>query len=445
MDEPESFSLSVSILAQIGNIPASDWLYVLGLLIGMLILLLASAFISATEIAFFSLEKSDLEEISSKNEQKSNQLSKFLDEPDRLLSTILIVNNTVNIGMVLLSTLVVDRFQKHIDAPEWLMFLIQVVGITALILLFGEIIPKVYATQERQKLAMLMAGPMNVFQKLFYYPSKALVGISKLFDQKIKIENKNLSIDELSEVHEIVQTRATKQEQKMLDGILEFGSIEAKRVMIPRTDMVAIPIQSSYQEVINTINEEGVSRIPVYEESIDNIKGVLYIKDLLDSLTDKKEEFDWQSLIRQPYFVPETKKLDDLLEEFQNKKIHLALVVDEYGGVEGLVTLEDIIEEIVGDIKDEFDDDDELDYSILGDGKYIFNGKIPLLDMYRILDVAGEQFEEIKGEAETIAGLILEIKGGFPKKGEIIKLKNYEFTIEHLDKRRIHRIKLEVK
>lgn len=231
----------------------------------------------------------------------------------------------------------------------------------------------------------------------------------------------------------------------MLDGILEFGSIEAKRVMIPRTDMVAIPIQSSYQEVINTINEEGVSRIPVYEESIDNIKGVLYIKDLLDSLTDKKEEFDWQSLIRQPYFVPETKKLDDLLEEFQNKKIHLALVVDEYGGVEGLVTLEDIIEEIVGDIKDEFDDDDELDYSILGDGKYIFNGKIPLLDMYRILDVAGEQFEEIKGEAETIAGLILEIKGGFPKKGEIIKLKNYEFTIEHLDKRRIHRIKLEVK
>ncbi len=445
MDEPESFSLSVSILAQIGNIPASDWLYVLGLLIGMLILLLASAFISATEIAFFSLEKSDLEEISSKNEQKSNQLSKFLDEPDRLLATILIVNNTVNIGMVLLSTLVVDRFEKHIDAPEWLMFLIQVVGITALILLFGEIIPKVYATQERQKLAMLMAGPMNVFQKLFYYPSKALVGISKLFDKKIKIESKNLSIDELSEVHEIVQTRATKQEQKMLDGILEFGSIEAKRVMIPRTDMVAIPIQSSYQEVINTINEEGVSRIPVYEESIDNIKGVLYIKDLLDSLTDKKEEFDWQSLIRQPYFVPETKKLDDLLEEFQNKKIHLALVVDEYGGVEGLVTLEDIIEEIVGDIKDEFDDDDELDYSILGDGKYIFNGKIPLLDMYRILDVEGEQFEEIKGEAETIAGLILEIKGGFPKKGEIIKLKNYEFTIEHLDKRRIHRIKLEVK
>ena len=445
MDDPESFNLSFSILAQIGSIPMSDWLIIISLLGGMLILLAASAFISASEIAFFSLDKTDLAELAEQDEHKAKSITTLLDSPDRLLATILIVNNTVNIGMVLLSTIIVDMFQKRIEAPEWLMFLIQVVGITALILLFGEIIPKVYATQNKQGLSKLMISPINFFGKVFFLPSKGLVGISRIFDKGVKNENKNLSVDELSEVHEIVQTKANKQEQKMLDGILEIGQTDAKQVMIPRVDMVAISKNASYQEVLDIINNEGVSRIPVYEENIDSIKGVLYIKDLISSLNKKGGNEDWFSLIRQPYFVPETKKLDDLLTEFQTKKIHLALVVDEFGGVEGLITLEDIIEEIVGDIKDEFDNDEELEYSILGDGKYLFNGKTPLLDVYRILDVEGEQFDEIKGEAETIAGLILELKGGFPKKGEIIKLNNYEFTIEHQDKRRIHRIKLEVK
>jgi gliding motility-associated protein GldE len=347
--------------------------------------------------------------------------------------------------MILLSTLVVDVFQNKASAPDWLMFLIQVVGITALILLFGEIIPKVYATQRNKFLAVIMVKAITLFGKLFYFPAKGLVKISKGFDNKLGSKNKNLSLDELSEVHEIVQNKANKQEQKMLDGILEIGNTEAKQIMIPRTDMIAISQKMSYQDVLEKIVQEGISRIPVYHETIDNIKGILYIKDLIGSLNDKKSDFNWMKLVRQPYFVPETKKLDDLLEEFQTKKIHLAIVVDEYGGVEGLITLEDIIEEIVGDIKDEFDDDENDDYTILGDGKYIFDGKIPLLDMYRILDVEGEDFEEIKGEAETIAGLILEIKGGFPRKGEIITLKNYEFTVEHIDRRRIHRIKLEVK
>ncbi|MBK22076.1 MAG: magnesium/cobalt efflux protein [Flavobacteriales bacterium] len=445
MGDSESFNSGISILSQIGSIPMSDWLLIFALLGSMLILLFASAFISASEIAFFSLEKSDLNEIQSQNETKARQIKSILNHPDRLLATILIVNNTVNIGMVLISTIVVDLLQKRVESPEWLTFLIQVAGITALILLFGEIIPKVYATQKKQSLSKVMIGPVNFFDKIFYLPSKLLVIISKIFDKRVRAENRNLSVDELTEVHEIVQNKTNKQEQKMLSSILEIGQTEAKQIMIPRVDMIAISKQASYKEVLKIINKEGVSRIPVYDEDIDNIKGVLYTKDLIPSLNHNSFETSWFDLIRKPYFVPETKKLDDLLKEFQTKKIHLALVVDEFGGVEGLITLEDIIEEIVGDIKDEFDDDEELEYSILGNGRYLFSGKILLLDAYRILDVEGEKFDEIKGEAETLAGLILEIKGGFPKKGEVIKLDNYEFTIEHIDEKRIHRIKLEVK
>ncbi len=445
LNNSDSFSLGYSTLVQIGSIPLSDWLIIVSLFLGMLILLGVSAFVSASEIAFFSLDKSDLIEIKEDDQIKAKQIKKLLESPDRLLATILIVNNTVNIGMVLISTIVVDKFQKKIDGPDWLMFLIQVVGITALILLFGEIIPKVYATQKKQTLSKLMISPLNVLGKVFYIPSKSLVAISRTFDKGGKNDNKNLSVDELSEVHEIVQNQANKQERKMLDGILEIGQTDAKQIMIPRMDMIAISKDASFQDVLKIINEKGVSRIPIFEDNIDTIKGILYIKDLIEFLNYKDENIDWIGLVRQPYFVPETKKLDDLLKEFQTKKMHLALVVDEFGGVEGLITLEDIIEEIVGDIKDEFDDDEDSEYSIIGDGKYLFNGKTPLLDVYRILDVAGEKFDEIKGEAETIAGLILEIKGGFPKKDEVIKLDNYEFTIEHLDKKRIHRIKLEVK
>lgn len=446
MEDSEPFQLVLTILSQINTISITDWMYVSALIIGMLILLTGSAFISASEIAFFSLEAKDLEKIEGKEPEKANQLRSILQNSDQLLATILIVNNTVNIGLVLISSLVIDTFEKHISAPAWVLFLIQIIGITTLILIFGEIIPKVYATKRNREMAKLMIKPILVFRKVFSIPSRLLVKISNIFDQKIRIENKNLSVDELSQVHEIVQNEANKQEQKMLNGILEIGQTEVKQIMVPRTDIKGISINTDYNEVIETITKQGVSRIPVYENSIDTIKGVLYIKDLLGFLNDKDVvNPNWKTLIRQPYFVPENKKLDDLLTEFQEKKIHLAIVVDEYGGVEGLVTLEDIIEEIVGDIKDEFDIDEELEYSILGEGKYIFNGKIPLLDVYRILEVEGEEFEEIKGESETIAGLLLEMKGGFPRKGEVIKLQNYVFTIEHIDEKRIHRIKLEVK
>lgn len=419
----------------------------IGLLGSMLFLIGISAFISASEIAFFSLEKSDLNEIEIQNERKYKQINTLLNKPDRLLATILIVNNTVNIGIVLLSAKLFDKISSFFT-PVFnlgLLTVSQVILVTIFLLLIGEIIPKVYATQKKQSLAKIMIGPVKFCDKIFYFPSKILVTISRILDNSANVKKKNLSVDELSEVHEIVKDKSNKQEQKMLNSILEIGQTEVKQVMIPRVDMITIKKKSSYKEVLAIINKEGISRIPVYDENIDDIKGILYTKDLIPSLNKSSDKTNWFNLVRQPYFIPETKKLDDLIKEFQTKKIHLALVVDEFGGVEGLITLEDVIEEIVGDIKDEFDDDDEPEYSILGNGKYLFSGKTLLLDAYRILDVEGEVFDEIKGEAETIAGLILEIKGGFPKKGEIITIDNYQFTIDHVDKKRIHRIKLEVK
>ena len=419
----------------------------IGLLGSMLFLIGISAFISASEIAFFSLEKSDLNEIEIQNERKYKQINTLLNKPDRLLATILIVNNTVNIGIVLLSAKLFDKISSFFTPVFHLGLLTvsQVILVTIFLLLIGEIIPKVYATQKKQSLAKIMIGPVKFCDKIFYFPSKILVTISRILDNSANVKKKNLSVDELSEVHEIVKDKSNKQEQKMLNSILEIGQTEVKQVMIPRVDMITIKKNSSYKEVLAIINKEGISRIPVYDENIDDIKGILYTKDLIPSLNKSSDKTNWFNLVRQPYFIPETKKLDDLIKEFQSKKIHLALVVDEFGGVEGLITLEDVIEEIVGDIKDEFDDDDEPEYSILGNGKYLFSGKTLLLDAYRILDVEGEVFDEIKGEAETIAGLILEIKGGFPKKGEIITIDNYQFTIDHVDKKRIHRIKLEVK
>lgn len=443
MEDPERYIFNLNSFSQLAFIPLQEWLNIGLFVLLMLFLLLCSAFISASEIAFFSLTNKDLEEIKDKAPEKHALIQSLVDQPDRLLATILIVNNTVNIGLVLVSSLLFEVISKHMIINEWVLFSIQVIGVTALILLFGEIIPKVYATQRVVKLSKIMSKPISIFSFIFAIPTKALVKLSGSFDQKIKMENKNLSIDELSEVHEIVQTRANKQEQKMLEGILEIGQTEAKQVMIPRTDICAVDINTKYEDLFTIIHENGFSRIPVYEDSIDVIKGVLYIKDLIPELDN--QQFDWTTLIRQPYFIPETKKLDDLLTEFQDKKLHLAIVVDEYGGVSGLISFEDIVEEIIGEIKDEFDDEDEPDYVSLGDGSYIFDGKVALLDFYRILDVEGEGFDEIRGEAETIAGLILELKGGFPKKGEAFELEKYTFTIELMDKKRIQKIKVQVK
>lgn len=445
MDDPEHLNLGFTALLSINPFSLEEWIIVIVLFITMLLLLVTSAFISATEIAFFSIDKLKLESIRESDESKANLIAQLLSNPGKLLATILIVNNTVNIALILLSSILVEDFKEALGGPEILYFLIQIIVITTLILLFGEIIPKVYATQKVEQLAKAMAKPVSVLLKTFAWASFLLVGISNIFDKRLKTTKKNLSVDELSEVHELVQDKTSKQERKMLDGILEIGQTEVKQIMKNRTDISGLSISSSFGEVRSLILQCGFSRIPVYENDIDTIKGIIYIKDLLPFLrVDNESKIDWKELIRQPFFVPENKKLDDLLEEFQSKKIHLAIVIDEYGGTRGIITLEDIIEEIVGDIKDEFDDDD-LEYSILGNGKFLFDGKTPLLDMYRIVDIEGEDLEAIKGESETIAGLILETKGAFPKKGEVIKIDDYEFTIEAVDKKRIQQIKLIIK
>ena len=445
MDDPEHLNFDFPVLLSINPFSFEEWIIIIALLIAMLVLLVSSAFISATEIAFFSIDKLKLASIKEENQEKAVLIEQLLSKPSKLLATILIVNNSVNIALILLSTIVVTKFEVATKGPSWLFISIQLVAITTLLLLFGEIIPKVYATNKVEQIVKLMAKPINLLNKIFSWASFLLVGLSNIFDKKLAIDKKNLSVDELSEVHELVQDKTSKQERKMLDGILEIGQTMVKQIMRNRTDIIAVSSSNSFNDVRDLILQSGHSRIPVYEENIDTITGIIYIKDLLPFLnTENDKNVNWNQLIRQPFFVPENKKLDDLLAEFQSKKIHLAIVIDEYGGTSGIITLEDIIEEIVGDIKDEFDDDD-LEYSILEKGKYIFDGKIPLLDMYRIIEIEGDEFEAIKGDSETVAGLLLEVKGSFPRKGEIIKIEDFEFTIEAVDKKRIQRIKLIVK
>ena len=445
MEYSEHLNLNFPFLLKINPFSIEEWLVIFMLLITILILLVSSAFISATEIAFFSIDKLKLANIKEEHKEKASIIEKLLSKPSKLLATILIVNNSVNIALILLSTIIVTKFEVALNGPGWFFIGIQLIVVTTLLLLFGEIIPKVYATNKVEKIAILMAKPIFLLNKVFSWASFLLVGLSNFFDKKIVNDKKNLSVDELSEVHELVQDKTSKQERKMLDGILEIGQTVVKQIMRNRTDIIALPNSSSFSDVRALILKSGHSRIPVYDNDLDTIIGIIYIKDLLPLLSVENEEsINWKELMRQPFFVPENKKLDDLLAEFQSKKIHLAIVIDEYGGTSGIITLEDIIEEIVGDIKNEFDNDD-LEYSILEKGKYIFDGKIPLLDMYRIIEIEGEEFEALKGDSETIAGLLLEVKGGFPRKGEVINIRDYEFTIEAVDKKRIQRIKLIVK
>ncbi len=445
MEDSEHLSFNFHFLLNINPFSLEEWITILMLFISMLILLVSSAFISATEIAFFSIDKLKLTSIKEEYKEEASIIEKLLSKPSKLLATILIVNNSVNIALILLSTIIVTKFEDATNGPGWFFIGIQLIVVTTLLLLFGEIIPKIYATNKVEKIAIVMAKPINILNIFFSWASFLLVSLSNFFDKKIVDDKKNLSVDELSEVHELVQDKTSKQERKMLDGILEIGQTVVKQIMRNRTDIIALPSNSSFSDVRELILKSGHSRIPVYNNDIDTIIGIIYIKDLLPFLSVENEKnINWKELIRQPFFVPENKKLDDLLAEFQAKKIHLAIVIDEYGGTSGIITLEDIIEEIVGDIKNEFDNDD-LEYSILEKGKYIFDGKIPLLDMYRIIEIEGDEFESIKGDSETIAGLLLEFKGSFPRKGEVIKIENYEFTIEAVDKKRIQRIKLIVK
>lgn len=414
--------------------------------IALLILLICSALISGTEVAFFSLSQTQLDELSEKTKGESIVV-KLLEKPKKLLGTILITNNFINILIVLLFAKLGEVLFANLNYElnfyffkVSALFLIEIVLITFLILLFGEVLPKVYASRKSLQFANFMAKPVSFLNKLLTPLSSPLISITGLIENKLGNKNNNLSVEKLSQALELTSDNATtKDEQKILEGIVTFGNTETVQIMKPRTDVCAISKDENYEKVLSIILDNGFSRIPVYNESIDNIIGILYAKDLLAHLNEKK--FKWQSLLREAFFVPENKKLDDLLVEFREKKNHLAIVVDEYGGTSGIVTLEDVIEEIVGDINDEFDVDDSS-YSKIDNNNYIFEGKTTVRDFCRILDEHEDVFEEEKGESETLAGFILEISGKFPKRNEKVTFKNYTFTIEVLDRKRIKQIRV---
>ncbi|MGB2128272.1 MAG: gliding motility-associated protein GldE [Flavicella sp.] len=404
----------------------------------LLLLLFLSAMVSGTEVAFFSLSKSLLDDLDATQNPKASAVSKLLEDPKKLLATILITNNFINILIVLLFSTLGGYFMEELDTS--IRFLIEVVLITFLILLFGEVLPKVYANRNALSFSVFMSRPINVLNKLLSPISFLLTGFTSIVEDRLSKKNSNLSVETLSQALELTSDDATtKDEKNILKGIVAFGSTETVQVMKPRIDIFAIPDTMPFQEMLKKIIQNGFSRNPVYHESIDDIIGVLYARDLLPHI--KKKDFNWQALIRAPYFVPENKKLDDLLQEFQEKKNHLAIVVDEYGGTSGLVSLEDVIEEIVGDISDEFDADD-LVYSKLDASNFIFEGKTALKDFYRVLDIESTEFDFIKGESETLAGFILEITGRFPKKGEKISFKSFIFLIEAIDRKRIKQVKV---
>ncbi len=417
-------------------------------MIVLFILFVFSALISGAEVAFFSLSQTEIKEIKSSKTNIGNIVVKLLDKPKKLLATILVANNFINIAIVLLFSSLSKMFFKEIDGKLFgiidIRFIIEVVVVAFLILLFGEILPKIYASRNSIKFSNFMAYPLVVLDKIFTPLSMPMRAVTIYLQEKLGKQKSNLSIDQLSQALELTSDDdTTKEEQKILQGIVSFGNTDTKQVMCPRIDVFALNEEAKFNEVIKEITKHGFSRIPIYKENIDTITGVLYVKDLLPYI-DRKI-FDWTSLKREPYFVPENKKLDDLLKEFQEIKNHLAIVVDEYGGTSGLVTLEDIIEEIVGDISDEFDDED-LIYSKLDDNNFVFEGKTTLKDFYRVTRLDDNLvFEENKGESETIAGFVLEIARNFPKKGDKINFENYTFTIEAIDKKRIKQIKVTIK
>ncbi len=412
----------------------------------LFVLLISSALVSGTEVAFFSLSKTDLNELSN-NGKEDNIIVKLLEKPGKLLATILITNNFINILIVLifasLSKTLFASFDIKLPILSFeisIRFLLEIVLVTFLILLFGEVLPKIYASRNALRFSKKMSKFIQTTNKILTPFSLPLITLTKWIENKLVSKNSSFSVETLSQALELTSEGATtKDEQKILEGIVNFGNTETVQIMKPRIDIFAISYEENYKEVLNKILINGYSRNPIYKDNVDNIIGVLYAKDLLAHID--KTTFKWQSLSREPFFVPENKKLDDLLVDFREKKNHLAIVVDEYGGTSGLVTLEDVIEEIVGDINDEFDDDD-LSYSKIDENNYVFEGKTSIKDFCRVLDDEDEAiFEQAKGESETLAGFILEIYGKFPKKNEKINFKNYTFTIEFLDKKRIKQVK----
>lgn len=431
--DPDPFSFLIAILDVQGSLVIQFIL--------LLLLLITSGLVSGAEVAFFSLTK---EQLDSEEEKKSRQLEiirKMLQNPKRLLATILITNNFINIAIVLLFASLGESLFSQIENPL-VVLLIEIGVITFLILFFGEILPKVYANRNAMTFSKAVAFPIYTIDRYFlFFLTIPMSRITRFMESRLAQKNNEFSIDKLSQALELTsEEETTKEEHKILQGIVSFGNTDTKQIMCPRIDVFALSEDMDMETIVPLILEKGFSRVPVYTENMDSVVGILYTKDLLPHL--EQSGFKWKKLLKPVFYVPENKKLDDLLREFQQKKIHLAVVVDEYGGTSGVITLEDVIEEIVGDISDEFDDD-ELIYSKLDDFTFIFDAKINLKDFYKVIDLGAEEiFEKAKGESESIAGFVLEIAQAFPKVGQVIQFEGYQFVIESVDRKRIKRIKV---
>ncbi len=411
-------------------------------LLVIVFLLVLSALLSGSEVAYFSLSPAEKHKVSITSTKKALYIRRNLESPEQLLATILVANNFVNVGIVILSSYTVDSFVDFTHEPV-LGFIVQVVVISFLILLFGEIIPKVYSTHHAIKFARFIAVPLYYTIKILRPVNSILIYSTSFVNNRIHAYSNHISVDELSQALELTSKTELKDDTEILKGIVKFGNKSVVEIMRSRVDVVSIDIDSNYDEVLKLITETGFSRIPVYTETFDNIKGILYIKDLLPYVS-KGALFRWQSIIRPPFYVPETKKIDDLLEEFQKNKVHMAIVVDEYGGSSGIVTMEDVLEEIVGEITDESDEEEKF-YTRLSENRYLFDGKTLLNDFYKVTGLEDNIFDDVKGEADTLAGLILELKGEFPEKNDTITCKNCVFAIEAVDNRRIKQIKVEIR
>lgn len=436
MDEPVSYC---TILLQL-NLEHSVMFVSI---IGVLVFLAISALIAAAEVAFFSLEPADLELLKASTAPEEKRIVDLLGKQKKLIATIVIAHNLVNIGVVILSESIFETI-LHNRVSETTEFIIRVSVVTFLIVLIGEVIPKIYTKQNALNIAKRLVFWVSITEKALQPLSYLLIKSTSLLDVLMKNKKHDLTVDDLSQALDLTSNETTpEEERKILKGIVEFGNTDVRQIMKPRLEIVAFEKDLLFDELLNKVIDCGFSRIPIYNETPDKVIGILYSKDLLPYLNHDKN-FDWKTILRKPFFVPANKKIDDLLKEFQTKKMHMAVVVDEYGGTSGLVTLEDIIEEVIGDINDEFDDE-ELIYSKLDDNNYIFEAKIMLNDLYRVLQIDGEVFEKQRGESDTLAGFILEITGKIPDKGEKIDVENYTIIIESVDKRRIKRVKLSLK
>ena len=404
----------------------------------VILLLLLSGFASASEIAFFSLSPTDVESLDPDKSSSDKLIELLRDDSERTLATVLITNNLVNVAVIMLCNYIFGSLFTF--GAEWLQFLCVTILLTFLLLLFGEIIPKVYSRRRPLAFCRKAVKGIMFFRRLFWPIETILLKSGAFAEKVIQKENRQLSVDELEQALELTDKEEIKDEQSMLQGIIRFGDETAKEIMTSRQDIVDLDIRCSYDTVLKGIVENNYSRIPVYQDNQDNIRGVLYIKDLLPHLS-KGSNFRWQSLIRPPYFVPETKKIDDLLRDFQENKVHIAIVVDEFGGTSGIVTLEDILEEIVGEINDEFDED-ERNYTKLASNTYLFEGKTLLKDFLKILNLPDDEFDDIEGDADSLAGLLLEIKGDFPAVREVLIYKDYKFEVLEIEERRISKVKV---